>query len=75
MKCSRWAYRGIGTENTRDSIYDAMQRKEVYATTGQTRWRSGFSADGTSQRMTSIVVNWLLLVTKGVPMGDDIEAC
>ena len=60
------------TENTRDSIYNAMQRKEVYATTGTRMairffggW--GFTLDDIHSRQLAFVG-----YEKGVPMGGDL---
>ncbi len=61
-------------ENTRHSIYDAMARKEVYATTGSrlvVRFFGGWDfekADATSREPA------VLGYTKGVPMGGDLNA-
>ena len=61
------------TENTRDSIYDAMQRKEVYATTGTRmaiRFFGGwdFTPDDINSRQLAFVG-----YEKGVPMGGDLK--
>jgi hypothetical protein len=61
------------TENTRESIYDAMQRKEVYATTGTRmaiRFFGGWDfteADINSRQMAFVGYE------KGVPMGGDLK--
>jgi hypothetical protein len=61
-------------ENTRESIFDAMERREVYATTGPrmvVRFFGGFDfgpADA-SDRMPANAG-----YTKGVPMGGDLKA-
>ncbi|MEM9494900.1 MAG: DUF3604 domain-containing protein [Pseudomonadota bacterium] len=62
------------TENTREAIFDAMARKEVYATTGtriSLRVFAGFDftdADAASPRLAEVGYE------KGVPMGGDISA-
>jgi hypothetical protein len=67
-------YAGVwATENTREAIFDAMQRKEVYATTGSrivVRFWAGwdFEAADAQSRMPSGVG-----YTKGVPMGGDLH--
>jgi len=61
------------TENTRESIYDAMQRKEVYATTGTRmviRFFGGWDfteADINSRHLAFVGYE------KGVPMGGDLK--
>ena len=78
LKYEGWSMVGSGyagvwaTENTREAIFDAMMRKETYATTGPrmlVRFFGGweFSAEDTLHR--------LLAETgygKGVPMGGDL---
>jgi hypothetical protein len=66
-------YAGVwATENTREAIFDAMKRRETYATTGSrmtVRFFGGWEFDATD-------VNTRLPAkigyTKGVPMGGDL---
>ena len=60
-------------ENTRESIFDAMQRKETYATTGPrmiVRFFGGwdFEAKDAQDRLPARIG-----YTKGVPMGGDLR--
>ena len=60
------------TENTREAIFDAMQRRETYATTGPrmvVRFFGGwdFEADDARNRHAGVVG-----YAKGVPMGGDL---
>jgi hypothetical protein len=62
------------TENTRASIFDAMERKEVYATTGSrmaVRFFGGwdFTDEDVASRTPAFVG-----YTKGIPMGGDLPA-
>jgi len=61
------------TENTREAIFDAMKRKETYATTGSrmiVRFFGGwdFTAEDAESRLPAGVG-----YTKGVPMGGDLR--
>jgi hypothetical protein len=67
-------YAGVwATENTREAIFDAMERKETYATTGPrmlVRFFGGWdfeAADATTRQPAAIGY------TKGVPMGGDLS--
>jgi hypothetical protein len=67
-------YAGVwAAENTREALFDAMERKEVYATTGPRMivrlfggW--GFTAEDAHSRLPAEVG-----YTKGVPMGGDLD--
>ena len=61
------------TDNTRDAIFDAMQRRETYATTGPrmvVRFFGGwdFEAKDAMNRMPASIG-----YTKGVPMGGELS--
>jgi hypothetical protein len=68
-------YQGVwATENTREGIWDAMMRKETYATTGPripVRFFGGwdFNNDDLRSRSPAFVG-----YEKGVPMGSDLRA-
>jgi hypothetical protein len=60
------------TENTREAIFDAMQRRETYATTGSrmlVRLFGGFDFAAADADTRSPA---LIGYTKGVPMGGDL---
>ncbi|MEE9533083.1 MAG: DUF3604 domain-containing protein, partial [Acidimicrobiia bacterium] len=62
------------SENTREALFDAMMRKEVYATTGPrmlVRFFGGwdFEAADANNRLPGAIG-----YTKGVPMGGDLRA-
>ena len=59
-------------DNTRESIFDAMQRKETYATTGPrmaVRFFGGFDFEAADAQSRSPAIAGY---TKGVPMGGDL---
>ena len=61
------------TENTRDAIFDGMERREVYATTGpriRVRFFGGFDFTAEDAKRRDLA---LLGYTKGVPMGRDLK--
>jgi hypothetical protein len=68
-------YAGVwATENTREAIFDAMKRKETYATTGPriiVRFFGGwdFTEDDTKTRLPANAG-----YAKGVPMGGDLQS-
>ncbi len=62
------------TENTRESIFDAMERKETYATTGTrliVRFFGGwdFTSEDALTRAPAVIG-----YSKGVPMGGDLRS-
>jgi hypothetical protein len=80
MEYSSWSMASSGyaavwaTENTREAIFDAMMRKETYATTGSrmmVRFFGGwdFNEADTQNRLPADVG-----YMKGVPMGGDLPA-
>jgi len=61
-------------ENTRESLWDAMQRKETYATTGTrmiVRFFGGYDFQAADANSRTPAENGY---TKGVPMGGDLGA-
>ena len=67
-------YAGVwARDNTREALFDAMMRKEVYATTGPrmiVRFFGGFDFEATdAQTRSPAVVGY----QKGVPMGGDLR--
>ena len=61
-------------ENTREAIFDAMERRETYATTGPrmiVRFFGGYDFDAADANTRSPAV---IGYTKGVPMGGDLGA-
>jgi hypothetical protein len=61
-------------ENTRESLWDAMQRKETYATTGSrlvVRFFGGWDFEQADAETRNPAVAGY---TKGVPMGGDLQA-
>ena len=66
-------YAGVwATENTREALFDAMQRRETYATTGPrmlVRFFGGFDFEESDASTRSPAIAGY---TKGVPMGGDI---
>ena len=67
-------YVGVwATENTREALFDAMQRKETYATTGPrmvVRFFGGWDFEaGDATTRSPAVIGY----TKGVPMGGDLS--
>ena len=74
-----WQYSAAGvtavwaTENTRGAIFDAMERRETYATTGprmRVRFFGGFDFSAEDARRRDLA---LIGYRKGVPMGGDLK--
>jgi Protein of unknown function (DUF3604) len=67
-------YAGVwATDNTREALFDAMQRKEVYATTGPrmiVRFFGGWNFDANDANVRNPAVAGY---AKGVPMGGDLS--
>jgi len=75
---SKWGASGLAAvwaeENTRESIYDAMERKETYATSGprmKVRMFAGYNYDASLLDDTDMIAK---AYAGGVPMGGDLSA-
>lgn len=72
----RWSAAGLAAvwahENTREALYDAMRRKETYATSGPRITVRFFGGWGIPAKIMERE-NWIKVVEKrGVPMGSDL---
>jgi len=67
-------YAGIwATENTREALFDAMQRKETYATTGSRMLVRFFASWDFTEADAQTRVPAEVGYSKGVPMGGDLR--
>ncbi len=67
-------YAGVwATENTREALWDAMERKEVYATTGPRILVRFFGGWDFEEKDAASRLPAGLGYTKGVPMGGDLR--